>query len=60
MVKHKVLGHPACSILKSTWVLGNVMEHEDFGVEVTNCDGDGLIIGLGHHIAYYNSIWTRI
>ena len=49
MEKQKVLGHPACSMLKSTWGSGNVMEHDDFGLEVINYDGDRLIFGVGHH-----------
>ena len=29
-----------------------MMEHENFGLEVTNYDVDGLINGVGHHIIY--------
>ena len=40
--------------LLATWGLGIMIEHENFGLEVTNDDGDGLINGVGDQITYYN------
>ena len=36
----------------ATWDLGIMIEHENFGLEVTNDDGDGLINGVGDQITY--------
>ena len=60
MVNQKCVGIPAFQgkmsesyqSMLATWDLGIMMEHEDFGLEVTNYDGDGLINGVGHHITY--------
>ena len=36
----------------ATWDLGIMIEHKNFGLEVTNDDGDGLINGVGDQITY--------
>ena len=36
----------------ATWDLGIMIEHENFGLDVNNSDGDGLINGVRDHITY--------
>ena len=39
-------------VLNHLWDLGIMMEHEDFGLELTNYDGNGFINSIGYHITY--------